>query len=204
MMSGQVLAQDERFFRKLISGEFVHETEVKDVKKYSYILHSPEYLIDLNGDGKKESIVYFKRDSEDWIDIYDSDKKRIFKYKFEAKGSNAALYRVTKKKLDSNTDLLVLYYFEGETKYTSTDTSARIYLLTIDNQDFSKISVLKGPSIFEEFKSLKSHYHLKNYQVGIVDLNGDGKKEVEIKFRDISSVLIYEGNGKWKTFREHL
>lgn len=192
-------AQDERFFRKIFSGD----VEVKDKpveKHYSYTLHTPEYLIDLNQDNAKESVVFVKRDSEDWIEIFDQYKQRIFQYRFEEKGLNSGLFRLVRKKLSNQSMILALYYFEGETNYLNFESSARVYLLTIDNNDLKTISVFKGPSFFEEYKSLKSHYHLRSYDVSIADLNQDKSREVIVKYRNNSLVYIYRGNGKWITY----
>lgn len=194
------LAQDERFFRKLFSGEFVNEKKVQDEKHYSYAIHSSEFLIDLNDDGLKDSLVVVKRDSEDWLDVFNSSKDKVFSYKFEPKGANSALYRVLKKKLDEKTNVLVMFYYEGETNYVNYESSARVYLMTVDNKDLKTISVFKGPSIFEEQKTYKSHYHLRNYEVEVVDIDKNSKRELIVKNREMSQVFLYSGNGIWKTF----
>lgn len=192
-------AQDERFFRKIFTGDL--EVKEKPIEKhYSYSLHTPEYLIDLNQDNAKESVVFVKKDSEDWIEIFDQNKQRIYQYRFEEKGLNSGLYRIVRKKLSPTSMLLALYYFEGETNYINFESSARVYLLTIDNNDLKKINVFKGPSFFEEYKSLKNHYHLKSYDVSIVDLNQDKSREVIVKYRNVSLVYIYRGEGKWITY----
>ena len=199
--TGLTFAQDERFFRKLFSGELTHEKKIEDEKVYAYLVHSPEYFIDINNDGINESIVSVKRDSEDWIDIYNSYREKIYSYRFETKGAHSGLYRVLRKQLDNNTIVLVLFYFEGDTNYINYDSSARIYLLTIDNKDLKTISMMKGPSIFEEFKGYKGDYRLRNYEVGVADLAELGKKQLYIKYRGVSKVFIYQGAGRWQTFR---
>ena len=97
---------------------------------------------------------------------------------------------------------MVLYYYEGISKYTEMQSTSRIYLVTIDNNDLKTMKAFKGPSVFEEHKSLKGHYHLRNYQVYLQDLNNDGIKEVIVKYRNVSQVLLYDGDGKWKSFRQ--
>lgn len=194
-------AQDERFFRKLFSGDLARPTDIVDQKKYSYLIHTPEYAIDLDDDKKSESLVFVKRDSEDWIDVFNSYHELIFQYRFEEKGVNSGVYRVVKKQIDQNTNALVLFYFEGETKYVDHETSARVYVLTIDKKNLKKLSVFKGPSIFEEYKSLKNHYHLRNYQVEVSDLNLDKRRELIVKYHGVSQVFFYQGEGKWLTFK---
>jgi hypothetical protein len=93
-----------------------------------------------------------------------------------------------------------LYYYEGLSKYTEMQSTSRIYAITIDNDNLKSLTAFKGPSVYEEHKSLKGHYHLRNYQVYLQDLNNDGTKELIVKFRETSQVFIYDGNGKWQTF----
>ena len=80
--SGQLFGQDEKFFRKLFTGELQRVDEKKVEKHYAYNLHTPEYMIDLNQDKVDESIVYLKRDSEDWIDVFNSYHELVYQYRF--------------------------------------------------------------------------------------------------------------------------
>jgi hypothetical protein len=75
-----------------------------------------------------------------------------------------------------------------------------VYVGTIDNEDLKTISVFKGASFFEEKKSFKGHYHKRNYEVFLQDLNNDQAKELIIKHNLTSQVFIYNGNGAWKGF----
>ena len=196
--------QDERFFRQILSGE-LKDAGVKDQvapapKTYWYTANTPYYDLDLNHDRNPERIVFVKRDNEDWLEIFDSNKKKIFSYRFENMGIYSGLYRIEKRQLTPFTDVLFLYYYVGFTKYFNTDSSARLYLLTIDNDDLKTIHVIKGPSYFEERKTFRQHYHVRNYSIEVRDLNDDLKKEVIFKHAGMSEVLIYYGKGKWKTF----
>ena len=198
------MAQDERYFRQLFSGELTKKSEAINDKKYSYFLHTPFYSIDLNHDGVSEQIVFVKKDSEDWIEIYDqshgTDKTKIFSYQFEALGFDSDLYKIEYKKLSAQTSIILLYYFEGVSRYTEMQATSRIYFITIDNNDLKTFKAYKGPSLFEEKESLKGHYHLRNYQIYLKDLNNDGVNEVVIKFRGMSRVFVYQGHGQWNTF----
>lgn len=198
------MPQDERYFRQIFSGELAKGGVGADEKKYSYYVHTPYYALDLNHDKNPEDIVFVKKDSEDWIEIYENvkgEKKKIFSYRFETKGFGSDLYRIEFKKLSANTSILILYYYEGVSKYTEMQGTSRVYAVTIDNDDLKTLAAFKGPSFFEEHKSLKGHYHLRNYQVYLDDLNNDGVKELIVKYHETNQVFIYDGNGKWKTFR---
>lgn len=197
------MAQDERYFRQIFTGELAKEATRPDERKYSYYVHTPYYALDLNRDGLSEQIVFVKKDSEDWIEVFVEKlgiKTKIFSYRFETKGFDSELFRIELKKISSSTSLLLLYYYEGVSRYTEMQGTSRIYAITIDNNDLSTLNGFKGPSFFEEHKSLKGHYHLRNYQVYLQDLNQDETKELIVKYRGTSQVFIYHGKGKWKTF----
>jgi hypothetical protein len=199
----RAMPQDERYFRQIFSGELAKSGAPVDEKHYSYFIHTPYYAIDLNRDKNPEEIVFVKKDSEDWIEIYEKSKgvrTKIFSYRFETKGFDSELFRIEFKKLSDKTAILLLYYYEGLSKYTEMQSTSRIYAITIDNDNLKSLTAFKGPSVYEEHKSLKGHYHLRNYQVYLQDLNNDGTKELIVKFRETSQVFIYDGNGKWQTF----
>lgn len=197
------MAQDERYFRQIFSGELTHRDNLVEEKKYSYYIHTPFYSFDLNHDKRPEEIVFVKKDSEDWFEVYQESegiRTKVFSYRFETKGYNSQLYKLEYRRLSAHTMVLLLYYFEGLTKYTEMQSSSRLYLVTIDNDDLKSMRAFKGPSFFEEYKSLKGHYHLRNYQIYLQDLNNDGTQELIVKHRDVGQIFFYEGNGKWKTF----
>ncbi len=195
--------QDERYFRQIFSGELSKEKGGAEDKKYSFYIHTPYYEIDLNRDKAPEELIFVKKDSEDWLEIFEKkagERKKIFSYRFETKGYDSELYRIEMKKLSPSASILILYYYEGVSKYTEMQSTSRIYAITIDNNDLKTLNGFKGPSFFEEYRSLKGHYHLRNYQVYLQDLNNDDVKELIVKFHLTSQVFLYEGNGKWRTF----
>ncbi|MDO9183733.1 MAG: hypothetical protein Q7U04_15065 [Bacteriovorax sp.] len=195
------MPQDERYFRQIFSGDLVPKAQVQtEEKKYSYFIHTPYYALDLNHDGIPEEIVFVKKDSEDWIEIFEvknGEKKKIFSYRFETKGFNSELFKIELKRLSAKTTVILMHYYEGISLYTEMQATSRIYVGTIDNDDLKTLSVMKGPSFFEEHKSLKGHYHIRNYQVYLQDLNNDQAKELVVKYRLMSQVFFYNGDGKW-------
>lgn len=199
----RALPQDERYFRQIFSGELAQGEAAAADKKYSYYIHTPYYALDLNHDDNPEQIVFVKKDSEDWIEIFEQkrgEKKKIFSYRFETKGFDSELFRIEFKRLSSTAYTMVMYYYEGLSRYTEMQGTSRIYVGTIDNDDLKTLSVFKGPSVFEEQKLLKGHYHIRNYQVYLQDLNNDQVSELIVKYRLTSQVFLYGGDGKWKTF----
>ncbi len=203
VLSWRATAQDERYFRQLFSGEINKGKEEVVEKKYSYLVHTPYYALDLNRDGVPEQVVFVKKDNEDWIEILNFDKKKIFSYLFENKGYDSELFRVELKTLSAKTSILLLYYFEGVSKYINFQGTARIYAITIDNNDLGTMKAFKGPSFFDEQKTFKGHYHKRNYEVILEDLNRDNVKELIIKHRNTSTVFLYKGAGHWQTFNQN-
>lgn len=195
------MAQDERFFRQIFSGDLAKSGQQSEAKKYSYVIHSPYYLLDLNRDGKEESIVFAKKDSEDWIEVFDTDKKKIYSYQFENKGFESELFKMELKTLSRETTVLLLYYYEGISRYIDFQGTSRIYALTIDNNELKTMNTFKGPAFFDEFKSQKGHYHKRHYQVFLEDFNEDKVKELVVKHQRMSQVYLYKGEGRWTTFK---
>lgn len=196
-------SQDERYFRQLFSGELAREGESEKVqKKYSYFVHTPYYALDLNRDGVNEQVVFVKKDNEDWLEVLDHEKKKIFSYQFENKGFDSELFKIELKTLGPSTNVLLLHYYEGVSRYINFQGTARIYAVTIDNKDLATMKGFKGSSFFDEVKSFKGHYHKRNYEVYLEDLNKDSVKELVIKHNLTSNVFIYKGQGKWQTFNQ--
>lgn len=202
-MSWRATAQDERYFRQLFSGEINKDKAEVEEKRYSYFVHTPYYALDLNRDGVPEQIVFVKKDNEDWIEILNSSKKKIFGYLFENKGYDSELFRVELKTLSASTSILLLYYYEGISKYINFQGTSRVYAITIDNNDLNTMKTLKGPSFFDEQKTFKGHYHKRNYEIILEDLNRDGVKELIVKHRNTSTVFMYKGLGLWQTFNQN-
>ena len=202
VMSWRATAQDERYFRQLFSGEINKKQEVVDDKKYSYFVHTPYYALDLNRDGVSEQVVFVKKDNEDWIEILNGEKKKIFGYRFENKGYDSELFRIELKTLSATTSILLLYYYEGVSKYINFQGTSRVYAITIDNNNLTTMAAFKGPSFFDEQKTFKGHYHKRHYQVYLEDLNRDFIKELVIKHREASTVFLYKGKGRWQTFNQ--
>lgn len=204
-MSWRATAQDERYFRQIFSGELNKKdsnTQVRDNKSYSYIFQSPFYELDLNRDGTPEQIIFVKKDSEDWIEMFSLDKKKFFAYKFDNLGFDSELFKIEMKTLSATTTILLLHYYEGVSKYINFEGTARVYAVTIDNNDLSTMKAFKGPSFFDEVKNFKGHYHKRNYDVYVEDLNKDSVKELIVKYRNSSNVFIYKGAGNWQTIRQ--
>lgn len=188
-------AQDERFFRKIFTDELR-----PDKKKATYKIEvaTPNYEIDLNRDGVPESIKVEKRDGIDFFVIQNASGRTLSELKLNAKGVNSVLYKAQLKTLNSNTDALVLYFDEGHSGTSVFQSTARIYMATIDGRDLKKVSFNKGPAFYYEKESPVNHYSRRYYNVSVYDFNKDGTKEVAISYNNIQRIYFYLGKGRWQ------
>lgn len=189
-------AQDERYFRDLFSGNLTKD-KFQEKKKYKWEVQTPYYEIDLNGDPWKESIVYKKKDGEDWVHIYDMYKNEIFSQRFYNEGWDSRLVKISSHKISKSSRLLILYYYEGYTHYLNFLGTARLYFITLDNDDLKTIKMIKGPLAFFEEEQRYKNYFKRKYHVSLNDLDGDGTRDVIVKHHKIARTYFYRGNGRW-------
>lgn len=189
-------SQDERYFRELFSGELTQSKQV-DQKTYKWTANGPFYEIDLGSTNYPESLVVEKKDGEDWFHIHDDKKVRIFSYKLDVNGKDSLIYRISKKTISRNTDLLLIYYYEGNTDFRNFKGSVRLYFLTVDNRDLSTISIFKGPTYWAEREFPGGKYSQKKFGVELIDFNNDGKMEIAVGGRYLSKIYFYKSLGKW-------
>jgi len=160
LLSLDAMSQDELYFRELYSGDLTRGKE-KIKKKYKWKANTPFYQIDLGGKIWPESIVVEKKDGEDWLHIHDDQKKRIFSFQFDVNGKDSQIYKIFKTKISPKSDVLIIYYYEGNTSYLKFSGTVRLYFLTIDDRKLDSISITKGPIIWEERANLDKKYFQK-------------------------------------------
>ncbi len=190
-------SQDERNFRKIITGELTKQDYQEVKEKYKLLVRSPYYLFDLDEDSNSESFVVSKKDGEDWFSIYDSNKKEIFKYRLETKGNNSSIYRITGKMLSKSTKVFIIHFFEGYTDFLEFTGTARFYFLTLDNNDLKTLSIYKGPYFWYENKGFKDSYQRRQNFLNFKDYDNDGIKEIITHYRSIKRIFKYKKFGKW-------
>jgi len=196
LISTGALAQDELYFRELYSGDLTHK-KAKAKKKYKWRANTPFYQIDLGGKPWPESIVVEKRDGEDWLHIHNDQKKRIFSFEFDVNGKESQVYKITKQKISPKSDVLIIYYYEGNASYLKFSGTVRLYFLTIDDRKLDSISIHKGPIIWEERKNLDQKYFQKGHLVELIDFNQDETNEIRIRGKYTKNIYFYKGKGKW-------
>ena len=189
-------SQDERYFRDFFSGKLTRD-KFQEIKKYKFEKKSNYYDIDLNGDGFKESIDYIKKDNEDWIGVYDYHKNLIFQRRLPSVGVNSFVYKISFHKLGENHRVLIIYFYEGYTEYLNYLATSRVFFLTIDKGDLTKIFLKKGPIVFREREKRNRKYGKRNYKLYLRDIDNDGNRDIIVKYHEISRAFIYRGKGRW-------
>lgn len=194
-------AQDERFFRRILSGDLIESERGSPVQKtYHFVAKTPLYELDLNDDGKNEAFSYEMKDGENWVEIFSAPdgKKSLFKGKFETAGKDANLFKISMRDLSSKVKVLLLFFYEGNSQYLELNSTARIYLLTLEKGDWTTLTLSQGPTFWQEREERNLGYYQRNYAVDLADLNSDGIKELVVKHGRMSQVLMYLGKGRWK------
>lgn len=197
-LSSSLLAQDERFFRKIYSDDLTKKKSTQETyQTYHWRVRSKFHEFDLNDDGESEGIVLEKKDQENWIHFFSRTGKKLNSFRVETKGVGAQLYRVNVRALSPKTKVLVLHFYEGATEHLDFEGTSRFYFVTIDNKDFQTLSMFKGPIFWHEKKEGKKHFHEREYLLNVTDLNLDGTKEIVVSYHTIRKVYKYNSKGKW-------
>lgn len=193
-----VFAQDERYYRQILNGELPSfGQDVKEVQEHQFNVKGASYSIDLNSDGIEEVIQPQKRDGVDWIEIKDSSNRKIFEAKLLAMGGESTIYKAKLANLSLKTKVLILYLDEGKTNGKKFESSARIYLVSFENNDLTNIHITPGPHHFHEKEGQRDQYWERDYVVEIRDVDHNGVRDVVVQYNHIQRIMLYAGRGDW-------
>ncbi len=191
--------QDERFYRQMLKGELPKLTEEVRESPVSVIsVDGPLYNLDLNDDGKLESIRPAKREGIDWIQVLNDNKTSIFEGKMLAIGGESSLYKMRLVHLSKKSKALILFLDEGSTSGLMFESTARIFVLSWDDNDLTTMKLTQGPHHYHEKEKQRDQYWTRDFQVDVSDLNNDGVREIIVHYNHIQRVMQYEGKGVWK------
>jgi hypothetical protein len=198
-LSLSALGQDERYYRQILSGELpdVFKTYKENLIQ-SISVTGASYKIDLNSDGIEETIQPQKRDGVDWIEIRDSSERKIFQGSLFAMGAESVLYKIKLVHLSKTLRALILFLDEGRTQGRKFESTARLYVLSYENNDLSTLKLSAGPHFFHEREAQRDQYFRRDYVVNVVDFDEDGTREISVQFNRIQRIMQYTGNGDWK------
>ena len=190
-------AQDERYFRKMFSGDLVKEQITTRPHNINFQINRNSYRIDLNDDGIEEILEPQKRDGVDWIEIRNSSGNKIFEGKIFAIGAESHLYKIKLVNLSSKIKALILFMDEGKISGKRFESTARIFVLSFENNNLSKIHLSQGPHFFHEKEAQREQYWRRIYNVNIRDIDNDGVREICIQYNKIQRIMRYVANGEW-------
>lgn len=196
LLSLSGFAQDERFYRKIYSGEL--SAEKKEKSQHKLIYDSSPYNIDLNRDKIDEQIITSNRDGVDFIVIKDILGNILFESDLSTIGYKSKISKISFKTISESTDVLILHFYEGFIQTSSFEATARLYFLSIDNRDLRTMKLFKGPHFWHEKETQNNIYMNRNYSVNVLDYNGDGRKEISINYNNIARIYFYLNEGRWK------
>lgn len=200
LVSAGVFAQDERYYRQIITGELPVTAEPRESFVRSLVVLGPEYMVDLNADGVEEVLRPEKRDGIDYLTILNSSRSPIFSAKFFAAGGESSIYKLRLVNLSATAKALIVFVDEGATRGLRFESTARIYFLSFDNNDLSTLALNPGPHIFQEREGQREQYWRRQMSVDVRDLDGDHKREIVVHFGHIQHVYEYAGSGTWTKF----
>lgn len=191
-----VFSQSEVQFKALMEGRKA-QTSTPIIEEKKIRTFSDYYRVDLNGDGYLEGVAVENSDLGSSIHFFKNHFEYFQELKVASGGTFSKIDRIEIKGISDRESVLLIYFVEGLSKYLTSRSRQRLYTVYLPKDIFAQpFQLSKGPIIFEEY-SKRGHYHVRKYDVSVVDLNSDGVKEVLIKNKDIERVMKL---GKSKKF----
>jgi hypothetical protein len=195
--STEIFAQDERYYRQILTGELPETADLKDSFVRNYLVKGSEYMVDLDGDGIEEIIQPEKRDGIDWLTIMNSSRSVVYSAKFYASGGDSSIYKLRLVNLTPRVKTLIVFLDDGITRGLRFESTARIYFLTWEDNKLSSLTLNPGPHIYHEKEAQREQYWRRDFVVDVTDLNEDSKREIIVHFGHIQHIYEYKGSGEW-------
>jgi hypothetical protein len=201
ILSLPVFAQDERYYRQILAGELpkINEEAIeKEVAQFN--VTGPQYRVDLNDDKIEEILEPQKRDGVDWLEIRNASQNKLFEAKLLAMGSESSIYKIKLVNLSKTLKAAIIFLDEGKLQGKRFEATARIYVLSFEDNDLSTMSLTEGPHFFHEKEAQREQYWRRDYSVNVHDFNGDGTREISIQYNHIQRIMKYKSKGIWERF----
>jgi len=193
----EVIAQDERYLRELLTERFYNPEMDKNIRQNNYFhVVSPYYQVDLDGNARNESLVFEKIDGKDLFHIHNYEGDRIFSAAFTPLGTESNLYKINLRDIGSGYRSLLLYYYEGTQNYLEFMGTSRLYVVTFKDLTPGNFVFFKGPLLWSEHKDTVGNYTQRGQHVLVKDFNNDGIKEISVRYEGINRVFHFTGK-KW-------
>jgi hypothetical protein len=199
LLTFKAYGQDERYFRQILKGETPNlSLQSSEFKTRELNVDGASYHVDLNGDGIEEIIRPQKKDGVDCIEIRDSSSRIVFESKLLAIGGDSAIYKIKLAQLSKEVKVLILFLDEGQSTGKKFENLGRIFLLTLENNDLSKMKMKMGPHHFHEKEGQREQYWRRDYSVEVRDLDHDGVRDIIVEYNHIQRIMRYKGKGEWE------
>jgi hypothetical protein len=196
-----VQAQDERYYRQILSGELpklIQDRREVSVAKFN--VAGPEYKFDLNDDKIEETLQSQKRDGVDWLEIRNASGSVLYEAKLLAMGAHSSIYKLKVVNLSKTLKAVVIFLDEGQTQGKRFESTARIYVLSFENNDLGSMVLTEGPHFFHEKEAQREQYWRRDLAVNIFDLDGNGIREISVQYNHIQRIMKYAGKGIWERY----
>ena len=190
LLPGMANAQDGQYLRDLQRGEFKSKIG-RSTNRYSFILESMLYELDLNQDGSKEGIIFEQRDGESWIVLYSSQGRKLGEFKFMTVGRYAAPVLLRLRVLGPQVTVLAIAFKEGENSYMEFSNTIRWYFLLMEDLHFNSMDLVPGPLMAEERLDFQRRYTRRGSHLQFKDLNQDGILDIVVAYRSIQRAYLY-------------
>ena len=194
-------AQDERYYRQMLTGDL--PTMIREIKEDTvtqYVIKGPNYFIDINDDGIEEIIQPQKIDGTDVLEIRSSSGTKYLAARLFAMGTSSHIYQLKLVRLSPKAKALIVMMDEGVIQAKRVENTARIFLVSFENNDLTTMKVTQGPHHFHEKESQREQYGRRDYGVNALDLDHDGTREVIVQFNHMQRIMKYVGGGEWLRF----
>jgi hypothetical protein len=199
--SAHLQAQDERYYRHLLMGDLpLLGKEIMEPMEHQFNVQGTSYRFDLDGDGIEETIQPQKRDGVDWLEIRNSSERKIFESKLLAMGADSSIYKLRLVNLSPKVKTLIIFLDEGHTVGRKFESTARVFLLSFENNDFSTFALTSGPHFFHEKESQREQYFRRDYNLNVYDINNDGIRDIAFQYNHIQRIFSYLGRGEWSRY----
>lgn len=201
LMSFQGLAQDERYYRQLLSGQLPElEKNLLEPAKHQFNVQGARYNLDINDDGIEEIIIPQKRDGVDWLSIQNQSGGKLFEAELFAMGGDSHIFKIKFARLSEKLKALIIFLDEGKTEGKKFESTARIYVISMENNDFGSMKLTQGPHFFHEKEAQREQYFRRDMLIELRDLNNDGTREIVVNYNHIQRILFYRARGEWERF----
>lgn len=201
MISGLGFAQDERYYRQILSGELpkINQITQQEISTQFKVAGS-SYHFDLNGDGIEEILEPQKNDGVDTLEIRNQSQNVIYSLNLLAMGAPSSIYKLKFVTLSKTVKALIVFLDEGSTRGLKFESTGRFFVLSFENNDLSKITSTQGPHFYHEKEAQREQYWRRDYTVNVYDVDNDGTKEISVQYNHIQRFMKYLGKGEWTRF----